>query len=321
MSETATGRQPHFVAPVEETPLNAVDSLNEAAPPTSLWAEAWHKLRRQPMFIISALLVVLILVVVLFPQWFSSINPLVADGENCRLANSLAPPSPGHIFGYDKQGCDVFAQVIYGARPSVLVGVLTVILTLVVGGALGALAGYYGRWLDAVISRTSEIFYAVPLVLAAIVLLSAFRARGGVGLIGVVLVMGAFGWPQMCRITRGAVLAVRNADFVKASTALGVSRGRILLRHVLPNSAASMIVTATVSLGTYIVAEATLSFLGVGLPRAMHSWGMQIGDAKDWLRQSPEVLFYPAGALAITVLAFIMMGDAVRDALDPKARG
>jgi oligopeptide transport system permease protein len=320
MSETV-GRQARFVAPVEETPLEAVDSINEAAPPTSLWAEAWHKLRRQPMFIISTLLVVLIMLVVVFPQWFSSINPMVADGENCRLANSHGAPAPGHIFGYDKQGCDVFAQVIYGARPSVLVGVLMVLVTLVLGGTLGALAGYYGRWLDALVSRLGEIFFAVPVVLAAIVLLSAFRARGGVGVIGVVLVMGVFYWPQMARITRGAVMSVRTADFVKASTALGVSRGRILLRHVLPNSAAAMIVTATVSLGTFIVTEATLSFLGVGLPRSLHSWGMQIGDAKNWLAQAPMVLFYPAAALALTVLAFIMMGDAIRDALDPKARG
>ncbi|MDR1426585.1 MAG: ABC transporter permease [Bifidobacteriaceae bacterium] len=320
MSEAA-GRQPHFVAPLDQTPLEAVDRLDEAAPPTSLWAEAWHKLRRQPLFIVSAILVVFIAVVVAFPQWFSSISPMVQDGENCRLANSLAGPTSGHIFGYDKQGCDVFAQVVYGARPSFLVGVLTVAFTLIVGGALGAIAGYYGRWLDALVSRVSEIFYAVPLVLAAIVLLSGFRAQGGVGVFGVVLVLGAFGWPQMARITRGAVLAVRSADFVTAATALGVSRGRILIRHVLPNAAAAMIVTATVSLGTYIVAEATLSFLGVGLPRTLHSWGMQIGDAKNWLAQAPEVLFYPAAALAVTVLAFIMLGDAVRDALDPKVRG
>jgi oligopeptide transport system permease protein len=313
-------RQPHFVADLAATPLDVVDKLDESAPPASLWKEAWRTLRRQPLFVISAVALVFIVFVVAFPQWFSSIDPSALGTDNCTLSHSLNGPAAGHPFGFDKQGCDVFALVIYGARPSVLVGVFTMLTVVLLGASLGALAGYYGRWLDAVISRVAEIFFAIPMILAAIVILSVFKAKGGVGLVGVVLVMTCFGWPQMARITRGAVMSVRGADFITASKALGVSRFRILLRHVLPNAAPSIIVTATVSLGTYIVTEATLSFLGIGLPQSMHSWGRQIMEAKNWIRDAPEVLFYPAAALALTVLAFIMLGDAVRDALDPKVR-
>jgi oligopeptide transport system permease protein len=310
-TETATE---HFFADFDETELGDVDALDESVPPSSMWRDAWRKLRRQPLFTISALLIVLVLAVALFPGWFSQANM-----NACSLADSLKGPQAGHPLGFDKQGCDIYARVIHGARPSVLVGILTTLTVVVLGGAIGALAGYYGRWLDAVLSRLGDVFFAIPVVLAAIVFLQSMRDRAGV--VGVVAVLAAFGWPQMARITRGAVLAIRDSDFVTAARALGVSRGKILWRHVMPNAASPMIVTATVSLGTYIVAEATLSFLGLGLPLTMRSWGWQIGDAKTYLREAPELLFWPASALAITVLAFIMLGDALRDALDPKARG
>ncbi|MDR2374797.1 MAG: ABC transporter permease [Bifidobacteriaceae bacterium] len=303
----------HFFAGPDEVELAEVDLLDESTPPASLWKDAWIKLRRRPLFLVSAGLIVLILAVALFPGLFSK-----ADMNTCYLADSLKGPAPGHPFGFDLQGCDIYARVIHGARPSVLVGVLAMLSVLVLGGAIGAIAGYYGKWADAILSRVGDIFFAIPTVLAAIVFLQSMRDRAGV--MGVVVVLAAFGWPQMARITRSAVLAVRGADFVTAARALGVSRTKILLRHVMPNAASPMIVTATVSLGTYIVAEATLSFLGLGLPITMRSWGWQIGAAKDVLRHSPEVLLWPAGALAITVLAFIMLGDAVKDALDPKAR-
>jgi len=155
-------------------------------------------------------------------------------------------------------------------------------------------------------------------VLAAIVVMQVFSTKRTV--VTVVLVLSVFGWPQIARITRGAVMSVKNADFITAATALGASRIRNLVQHVLPNAAAPIIVTATVSLGTFIVAEATLSFLGIGLPGTVMSWGADISHAQASIRTQPSVLFYPAGALALTVLSFIMMGDAVRDALDPKAR-
>jgi len=200
----------------------------------------------------------------------------------------------------------------------VTVGVLTTLLVLVLGVIVGALAGFFGGWADTLLARITDIFFAVPFVLAAIVVMQMFKGRSSI--LTVVLVLAVFGWPQIARITRGAVMSVKNEDFVTAARSLGSGRFAILVRHVLPNAAAPIIVTATVQLGSFIVAEATLSFLGIGLPPTVVSWGADIAAAKDALRDNISVLWYPGGALALTVLGFIMMGDAVRDALDPKAR-
>lgn len=313
MSEMTRPHQDHFFAELDAAGLDQVDSVDESAPPTSLWRDAWQNLRVRPIFWVSAALILLVVVVAAFPHLFSSVDP-----RFCELKNSYAGPRSGHPFGYDRQGCDIYSRTINGTRASVMVGILTTIVVVVFGGVVGALAGFYGKWFDSLLSRITDIFFAIPLVLAAVVVMQVFSKNRNV--LTVVVVLGVFGWPQIARITRGAVMAVKNADFITAATALGVSRFRTLVRHVLPNAAAPIIVIATVSLGTFIVAEATLSFLGIGLPPTVMSWGADISKAQTALRSQPSVLFYPAGALALTVLSFIMMGDVVRDALDPKAR-
>lgn len=312
MSEPTRPQQSHFFAELD-TALDGIDALDESAPPASLWHDAWQNLRTRPLFWVSAVLIVLVITVAALPSLFTSVDPAF-----CELKHSLGAPAAGHPFGYTRQGCDVYSRVIYGARASVTVGVLTTIAVVLLGGIVGALAGFYGKWFDALLSRVTDIFFAIPLVLAAIVVMQVFSKQRTV--VTVVLVLGVFGWPQIARITRGAVMSVKNADFITAATALGASRMRNLVRHVLPNAAAPIIVTATVSLGTFIVAEATLSYLGIGLPGTVMSWGADISRAQASIRTQPSVLFYPAGALALTVLSFIMMGDAIRDALDPKAR-
>lgn len=198
------------------------------------------------------------------------------------------------------------------------VGLLTTALVVVIGTFIGAIAGYFGGILDTLLSRVTDIFFAIPLVLAAIVVMQMFKDHRTI--ITVVLVLGLFGWTNIARITRGAVMGVKNEEYVTAARALGASRFKILASHIMPNAAAPIIVYATVALGTFIVAEATLSFLGIGLPPSIVSWGGDISAAQASLRTAPMVLFYPAMALALTVLSFIMLGDVVRDALDPKAR-
>ncbi|EWS80712.1 ABC transporter permease [Brachybacterium phenoliresistens] len=305
-------RAEHFVAPLEETPLQAVDAVDTTSAPRSMWGEAFRVLVRNPVFIVSALLILLVLFVSAFPGLLTSQDPTYGV-----LGRANQGPSAEHPFGTTTQGYDVLARTLYGTRTSVTVGFFTMILSTLIGGTLGALAGYLGGFFDAVLSRITDIFFAVPLILGAIVI---GNRVDHVTVWIVVVVLGVFGWTNIARIMRGAVISVKNQDFVTASTALGASRPVILLKHVIPNAIAPVIVTATVNLGVFIVAEATLTFLGVGLPPTSVSWGGDISAAQNALRTQPMMLFYPSMALAITVLSFIMLGDAVRDALDPKAR-
>jgi oligopeptide transport system permease protein len=276
------------------------------------WRDTWRKLRGRPKFVVAAALIVLILVVAMFPALFTGIDPTYADPSQ-----SLLPPSGAHWFGTDLQGHDIYARTVYGARASVTVGLGATLLVFVVGGALGALAGFYGGWIDAVVSRITDVFFALPLLLAAIVIMGVMHHRR---VWTVVAILALFGWPQVARIARSAVLEVRASDYVLAAKALGRSNFQILLRHALPNALGPLLAVATIALGVFIVTEASLSYLGVGLPTSVVSWGGDINLAQSRLRSGSPILFYPAGALAITVLAFMMMGDALRDALDPASR-
>jgi oligopeptide transport system permease protein len=242
----------------------------------------------------------------------------VPPNNNCLLANSNGAPVAGHPLGFTKQGCDVYSRIIHGTSTSLSVGIIVTLLTAGLGILFGAFAGFYGRWLDAVLSRVGDIFFAIPYILAAVVIMSVFSANRNIVVLS--LAIGLFAWPSTARVLRAEVLRVKNSDFVMASTAIGVSNFKILLRHVLPNSIAPVIVITTLSLAAAIVAEATLSFLGVGLPPTFMSWGNDINAAQSDLRNAPQTLIYPSLALTITALSFIMMGEVMRDALDPKAR-
>ncbi|WP_269306197.1 ABC transporter permease [Aeromicrobium sp. HA] len=314
--------QERFVAAVELTPLAETGSFDDSRSPESQWKEAWKRLRKNWIFWVSVVILTIVTIVVLFPQLFTDVDPTRAD-----LSRSLEGPSEGHIAGFDKQGYDVFARTIYGARASVLVGVLCTIVVTVPGVIFGAMAGFFGGWSDTIISRVADVFFAIPLLLGALVGLSIINNlwpdRGYWGFIlTVVFALAAFGWPQVLRISRGAVLEVKNLEFVDAARAIGKTRRANLWGHVVPNSLAPVIVLATVSLGVYIVAEATLSFLGLGLPTSIVSWGNDISAAQNQVRSGERlgVMFWPASALALTSLGFILLGDAVSDALDPKSR-
>ena len=306
--------QDHYVSDIDETGLGAVDAVPDEGAPSSMWGEAWKRLRRRPLFWFAATIIFFAITISLFPSLFTSQDP-----RYCVLSRSLgAPELWSHPFGFDKQGCDIYSRVIYGARASVSVGILTTIAVTLIGGTIGALAGYFGGWLDSLLSRITDVFFAIPLLLAAIVFMQMFKDSRSITM--VVVVLSAFAWTSIARITRGSVMSAKNEEFVTAARATGASRARILMNHIIPNSMAPIIVYATVALGTFIVSEASLSFMGIGLPSSVVSWGADISTAKDQLSDAPMVLFYPASALALTVLSFIMMGDAVREALDPKAR-
>lgn len=304
----------HFVAPIEETPIQAVDAVQVDARKSNLWTDAWRDMRGRPMFWISVVIIALVAVVSLFPTIFTQVDP-----RECILSRSNGDPTPGHPLGFNKQGCDVYSRVIHGTSTSVSVGLIVILMTFVIGTIVGALSGYFGGIVDTILSRVGDIFFSIPYILAAVVVMSVLSAHRNVFVISIAI--GGFAWPVTARILRSEIFRVKNADFVMASESLGLSRMKTLWAHVMPNSIAPVIVVTTLSLSAAIVAEAVLSFLGVGLPPASFiSWGNDISAAQSDLRTAPQTLIYPSLALTITVLGFIMFGEVVRDALDPKAR-
>jgi oligopeptide transport system permease protein len=287
----------------------------------SLWTDAWGSLRRNVLFWIGSFFALVFVLVALLPGLFAR----GADPRDCRLENSLAKPSAEHWFGFDQQGCDYQAAVVYGDRNSLIIGLLAVLFVLVLGVFMGAIAGFFGGLTDGVLSRITDIFYALPLVLGALVLLRVgpttdipiINTRGPGA---VALALALFGWMTAMRLVRSQVIAVKSSDYVAAARAMGASNSRILVRHILPNAVAPVLVYATITIGVLIAAEATLTYLGVGLQRPANSWGLQIEAGQSLLRTAPHLVFFPSLALTLTVMAFIMMGDALRDALDPRQR-
>lgn len=287
----------------------------------SQWSAAWVELRHNPLFWISAALILLFLVMAVAPQLFTSVDPNYADLNKARVK-----PSAHAIFGYDSQGHNVYARTIYGARASILVGVLGSLVTSLLGIIIGLLAGFFGGWLDAVLQRVGEIFFGIPLLLGGILFLYKFPNNVDSSLftqVGkIVLVLAVLGWPVIARLMRGAVMQVKPQDYVQAARALGASPMRIIFSHVMPNALAPVIVVSTINLGVFIGVEATLSFLSIGLQPPTVSWGEAISDASGigFIQAAPHMLLFPSLFLSVTVLAFILLGDAVRDAFDPKLR-
>lgn len=304
----------HFVAPVDEVPVAKVDAVRISEKKSSLWRDAWRDMRRRPMFWIASAIIFVVLIAALFPQIFTSVDP-----RACALKFSNADPTQGHPFGFNKQGCDVYSRTIYGTGTSLSVGLLVILITFVIGSVMGALAGFFGGFIDTVLSRVGDIFFSIPYILAAVIIMTTFHEYRNPFVIAVAI--GGFSWPVSARILRSEILRVKNSDFVMASESIGVSKMGTLVRHVIPNSIAPLIVVTTLSLSAAVVAEAALAFLGVGLPSGEFvSWGTDINSAQTSLRTAPTTLMYPSAALAITVLGFILLGEVVRDALDPKAR-
>jgi oligopeptide transport system permease protein len=300
-------------------PEHLEDAVAHPGRPRSLASDAWRDLRRRPLFVIAGSVIVLLVIVALFPGMFTSADPNLKD-----LAHTREAPSADAWFGYDLQGRDVYARVIYGTRWSLLVGIGAAVFTVLLGSVLGILAGFAGGWVDGLTSRIGEVFFGLPFVLGAIVILTLFRNAGVSGalpIVGVVVLsLAVLSWPVAMRIMRSAAIAAKQQDYVKAARALGARPVRIVFRHLLPNCLAPVLVYATIALGAFIGAEATLSFLGIGLRDPAVSWGVMIADSRNFVRVAPHMLLFPAGFLTATVLAFVMLGDAVREALDPKLR-
>lgn len=272
----------------------------------------WRRLRRERRAI-SGMIVVVLLV------FAAAAAPLIArhDPIKIELANQLDAPSGEHWFGTDNLGRDIWARIVFGARVSLAAGIISQTIAVLLGVSLGLIAGFYGRWVDDVVMRLADITLAFPTLLLLIAMVAALEPS----ILVVFVVIGLVGWAGMARLVRGQVLVVRQLEFVHAARALGARDRRVLLRHVLPSVVAPVVVAATLGMAGAIMAEASLSFLGLGVQAPTPSWGGMIADARDLgqLRTAPWTSIVPGLAIGATVLGFNLLGDALRDALDPRA--
>ncbi len=287
----------------------------ELAPPPPNF---WQRLRRNPLAFGSLIFLVLLILVALFA-------PLLAPYDFARqaLSERLKDPTAAHKLGTDELGRDTLTRLLYGARISlgVAIAVETVVLSL--GLLVGLTAGFRGGWVDTLLMRVTDVMLAFPDILLAILLLGTLGTAAATPIVSislVILALGVTGWPPLARLVRGQVLSLRKREFVEAARAMGATDGRILLRHILPNLLSPILVSVTVDMAGIILAEATLSFLGIGVQRPFPSWGRMINDALDYYRSHPRLLLYPSLLLSVTVLALNFLGDGLRDALDPRQR-
>ena len=271
-----------------------------------------HRIRRQPLAAIGALLLALFIAAGLFAPWLAPASP-----ASISLTHRLESPSSAHPAGTDELGRDTLSRLLYGARLSLTISVSVVAVSLELGISIGGLAGYCGGWIDTALTTVAmNTFLALPGILLAI----AFAAFLGPGITNLILALAIGGWAGYARLVRAQVLAVREREFVEAARALGAGPLRIFLRHILPNIVQPVLVQAAIGMAGVILAEATLSFLGLGVPAPAPSWGGMINDARLHLFDSPHLVLFPAVAIAGAVLGFNFLGDALRDQLDPRTR-
>jgi len=268
--------------------------------------------KRQPLAAVGLLLLAIFLLSAVFAPWLAPQDPAQLD-----LTGRLMGPSASHLFGTDELGRDILSRTIFGARISLIVAVSVVGLSLGLGLVAGGLAGFYGGWMDTAINiYVMNAFLALPGILLAI----AFVAFLGPGLGNVIVALAISGWVGYARLVRGQVMVVKEKEFVEAARALGASDLRLMLRHILPNILQPLIVQAAIGMAGAVLAEATLSFLGLGVPPPQASWGSMLNDARSHLFDSPHLVVFPALAVMLCVLSFNFIGDALRDYLDPRAR-
>lgn len=296
---------------------SAYDALS-AAPSRTLAGDAWNRLRKNRLAIVAIVWIAIMVVAAVtaslwVPQNFG--DPIMINTETL-LTDRLQPPSLQHPFGTDDLGRDVFARVVYGARFSLAVGLIATAISISIGLLLGALAGYYGGFTDAVVMRSADVFFAFPYTLFAIAMIAVL----GPGFINVFIAIGVLGWPSIARVFRSSILSIKQQDYIHAARALGGNDRRIMTRHIMPNSVAPIIVYGTMSIGGAILTEAALSFLGMGIQPPTPSWGYMINASTKFMLTAPWLMLWPGFAILTTVLSFVLLGDGLRDALDVKMK-
>jgi ABC-type dipeptide/oligopeptide/nickel transport system permease subunit len=275
-----------------------------------LRADAWRRFRRNRLAMVGLVIIGVLVLAALLAPWIapSSIT------EQFRPARE--GPSADHWFGTDRVGRDVFSRVVYGARVSLKISFLAGALSLSIGMVVGIVAGFFGGLLDTLLMRLVDTVYAVPYVILAVALATVVGRSEG----SIILILGLTNWIGVSRVVRASFLSLGNLEYVEAARALGFSRWRIITRHMLPNALQPVIVIGTISIGSLILSEAALSFLGVGPQDPTPAWGLMVADGRGLLTTAPHVLLFPGAAIFVTVLSFVFVGDGLRDALDPKLK-
>ncbi len=279
----------------------------------SQYADVWRRLKKSKTAIIGIILITIFFCMAIFA-------PFIADYEEdaikMNVRNRLQPPSKENWFGTDEYGRDIFARIVYGTRISLFVGVISVSIALSFGGFLGAIAGYYGGRIDNIIMRVLDVLLAIPTILLAITIVAAL----GASMLNLMIAVGISNIPGFARIVRAAVLSVKDQEYIEAARAIGAKDHVIILKHVLPNSMAPIIVYATLKVATAIMATASLSFIGLGVQPPTPEWGSMLASGRAYIRDQMYIVLYPGLAIVLTVLSLNLIGDGLRDALDPKLK-
>jgi len=273
--------------------------------------DIWKRFKRNRLAMVGLVILIVLVVTAIFA-------PLIAPSSiTQRFSGEFREgPSTRHYFGTDTIGRDVFSRVVFGSRVSLKIGIVATSIALVIGLLLGAISGFFGGIVDTLIMRLTDVFLAIPYIVLAVAIASVL----GHSVNTVILVLGFTGWLSICRIVRSSFLSLKQLEYVEAATALGYSKWRVMFRHILPNALQPIIVYGTIAVGGVILAESALSFLGVGPTDPTPAWGLMVKDGKSLLAVAPHLLFFPGMAIFITVLAFVFIGDGLRDALDPKLK-
>ena len=292
-------------------PLTSTSPTNARRVPAGPWQRAWRRFRRRPSAVVGLIIVVAFIALAVLAPWVSPQDPIATSWGAIRQA-----PSAEHWFGTDEIGRDVLSRVIWGARASLLAGIVSVSISLMIGIPIGLAAGFFGGYVDAAISRVTDAFLACPFLILAI----ALAAFLGPSLTNAMIAIGISAAPIFVRLTRAQVLNTKEEDYIEAARAVGNSPLRIALRHILPNITAPLMVQATLAIAAAVIAEASLSFLGLGQQPPAPSWGSMLNTAKNYIDNAAWMAIWPGLSIFLLVLAFNILGDGLRDALDPRNR-
>ncbi|MET1001861.1 MAG: ABC transporter permease [Acidimicrobiia bacterium] len=294
-------------------PIGTEAGIGDVAPPQPLRKDVWRRFRRNKLAMFGLVFFLLLVLVAIFAPIVAPYGPT----EIPKPVEVRASPSTDHWFGTDNIGRDVFSRVVYGARISLKIGIIATAISLSIGVVLGALSGYFAGVTDTIVMRVTDALLAIPYIILAIAIAALF----GRSVNSVILVLGLTGWLAIVRIVRANFMSLKQLEYVEAARALGYNRTRIIFKHILPNALQPIIVYGTIAIGGVILAEAALAYLGVGVQPPTPAWGLMVADGKRNISNAPWIIFFPGMAIFLTVLAFVFMGDGLRDALDPKLKG